>query len=621
MKRFFHIFCHRALMVVFLVVWLPAVTFSETVGVWEKVQITLHSDRTYQNPYTDVTVWVDLKGPGFERRCYGFWDGGNTFRVRVLATAPGTWTWQSGSEPADPGLSGVQGSFEAVPWAKEDLRQNPCRRGMVRPTANGHAFEHADGTPFFLTGDTWWAVPTFRYRWYEDDRPRSLGPDAGFKDFVRFRRQQGYNCIAMIAAFPNWANDDKPASWTMPDGTVLRSAWKQAGTDSAKSMANDFGERAFLFPGKVPGYEDTIPDLERINPKYFHVMDKKIDYLNAHGIVPFIEVARRDIGQVWKKFHPWPDSYTRYIQYVWSRYQANICLLSPIHFDTPSASIAADDWNLAANKVIEDYGRPPFGTLTGTNANPSSLRNWGHVDRAKWLQFHQIGNRRTHDCYAYLTEIFEAKPPVPGINGEPYYDGMEDAEPGSDRAALYCRSAMYGSVLSGGLGGHIYGAGGWQGGMWSGEVEQASKYPIWDVIQWPSADQMRHLRTFILSEGRRYQDLIPTADSVSPNKSSGPKTNVGWAYGARTAERDLFLLYFEKDCPTAVVSGVLPKATYAAQWFNPRTGHWLDAGLGVLAANPDGQIHLPSFPAGGAVSTEDWGLKLELVALGRSAAH
>jgi hypothetical protein len=85
---------------------------------------------------------------------------------------------------------------------------------------------------------------------------------------VRLRRSQEFNCIAMIAAFPNWANDDKPAGLRMPDGTVLRSAWKQAGTDSAKDMTDEAGNRAFLFPGKVPGYEKYIPDLERINPAY-----------------------------------------------------------------------------------------------------------------------------------------------------------------------------------------------------------------------------------------------------------------------------------------------------------------------------------------------------------------
>jgi len=41
-----------------------------------------------------MTVWVDLKGPGFNKRCYGFWDGGKTFRIRITATAPGTWTWR-----------------------------------------------------------------------------------------------------------------------------------------------------------------------------------------------------------------------------------------------------------------------------------------------------------------------------------------------------------------------------------------------------------------------------------------------------------------------------------------------------------------------------------------------
>ena len=117
--------------------------------------MTLESQRSYENPYTDVEVWVDLKGPGFAKRCYGFWDGGNTFRVRVLATTPGRWVWKSGASAADPGLQGLQGEFTAVPWTETELAENPCRRGMVKASANGHAFEYADGTPFFLLGDTW----------------------------------------------------------------------------------------------------------------------------------------------------------------------------------------------------------------------------------------------------------------------------------------------------------------------------------------------------------------------------------------------------------------------------------------------------------------------------------
>ncbi len=580
--------------------------------VWEKIEITLQSQRRWENPYTDVQVWVDLKGPDFDKRCYGFWDGDRTFRVRILATSPGRWTWESGASVVDPGLQGARGEFTAAGWTEAELDANPCRRGMIRPSGNGHAMQYADGTPFFLLGDTWWATPTFRFRWYDDDAPRSLGPTAGFKDYVRYRREQQFNCVAMIAAFPNWANDGRPARLKTPDGMVLRAAWPQAGTASAKEMTNEAGLRAFEFPGAVPGYDDLFPDIRRIHPAYFHSLDKKIDYLNAQGMVPFIEVARRDMGQGWKRYYRWPDSYTRYIQYVWSRYQANICLFSPIHFDTPAQSIPVEDWNAAANLVIDRYGRPPFGTMAGTNSNPSSLRNWGHIDRARWLSFHQIGNRRTHDVYEYLTEIFQATPPVPGINGEPYYDGMEDAAPGSDKAARYCRSAMYGSVLSGGLGGHIYGAGGWKGGLWSGEVEAASAYPIWEVIQWPSADQMRHLKTFILSEGQRYQDVIPAVELLTPNRSGEARSLDGWAYCAATAGRDLLLLYFEQDCPRATLSGLDAGQTYEILWFDPRSGRWLDTAETSkrIAADVDGRIPLPPFPGGKVRSGTDWALKL-----------
>jgi hypothetical protein len=484
---------------------------------------------------------------------------------------------------------------------------------MIRPSANGHALEYADGTPCFLLGDTWWATPTFRFPWYEGDQPRTLGPGAGFKDYVRYRRRQHFNCIAMIAAFPNWANDGQPARWKMDDGTVLRSAWPQAGTDSAKEMTDEAGHRAFALPGIIPGYEDFFPDVNRICPEYFQSMDKKVDYLNAQGMIPFIEVARRDIGQGWKTYYAWPESYTRFIQYVWSRYQANICLFSPIHLDTPAQSIATEDWNAAANLVIEKYGHPPFGTLAGTNSNPSSLQNWGHTDRARWLGFHQIGNRRTHDVYAYLTEIFRTDPPVPGINGEPYYDGMQDAEPGSDKAARYCRSAMYGSVLSGGLGGHIYGAGGWKGGLWSGEVEAASEDPIWEVVQWPSADQMRHLKTFVLAAGRRYQDLIPSNEILTPNRSGEAKSLDGWAFCASTAKRDLILVYFERACPRAALSGLPSGQAYRVRWYDPRTGRWLDgpANGETLTASAQGTILLPLFPGGQAQSDTDWALMLD----------
>lgn len=96
--------------------------------VWEKVEIVLHSKTKWVNPYTEATVWVDLKGPNFAKRCYGFWDGGDTFRVRVTATGPGSWTWRSGSEPADSGLDGASGAFTASEWTE-------AQKAEVHPAA------------------------------------------------------------------------------------------------------------------------------------------------------------------------------------------------------------------------------------------------------------------------------------------------------------------------------------------------------------------------------------------------------------------------------------------------------------------------------------------------------
>jgi Protein of unknown function (DUF4038)/Domain of unknown function (DUF5060) len=599
-------------------------TVQADVHVWEKVELTFHAKNQFTNPYTNVEVWVDLKGPEFDKRCYGFWDGSNVFRVCVLATGPGEWTWRSGSNQKDAGLNDQKGNFNAMAWSEAEKDANALRRGFIKPTANGHAFEHDDGTPFILLGDTWYAAATYRFKWNDDDQERPIGPEAGFKDYVRLRKSQGFNSVAIIAAFPNWAKDGQPWEiWLDKNADLgVRSAWVDQAEIAnhrprdqwlAKDMSNE-GGRAFLFPGKVPGYEQVYPDMDRINPDYFKYLDRKIDYLNTQGIVPVIEVARRDVTACWAKYYDWPDSYSRYVQYVWSRYQANNCLYSPVHYDYPVMTATSHQLNQAANRVIEKYGHPPFGTLASCNASVSSLMNFGGPDENKWLTFHQIGNLREHDAYWYLTDIYNATPARPALNGEPYYSGMADkrysppyrygAPGGTEADDLYVRSGIYGSFLSGGFAGHIYGS----EGLWGADVEPGSSPFMWEAFQWNSANQMQHLKTFALCEGRRYQELVPDANLVSPNSTPQTKGYVGWAYCARTPARDFFLAYFEKDCPNhSLIRGALPYATYTAEWFDPRTGQWSKAGAGLLKANVWGWVTVPDFP-----SENDWGLKLTL---------
>ena len=575
------------------------------VRVWEEVELVFETEGDWGNPYVEVEVWVDLEGPGFAKRLYGFWDGGEIFKVRLTAMVPGEWKWVSGANVEDGGLVGKRGGFIAEAWEEEELEENPNRRGTVRATADGRGLEYADGTPLFLLGDTWWSVPTFRYPWFDDDEVRPVGPEMGFKDMIRYRKEQGFNSIAILAALPNWANDGEKSQLETEEGIGIRSAWGDPRTGSAKDMHNS-GGRPFEFPGKIPGFENVFPDVDRINPAYFREFDLKMSHMAEQGFVPFLEAARRDCTQAWQEYYEWPGSYTRYVRYVWSRYQARNVVFSPIHFDWKMFAAHPRDFNAVGNALMREYGMPPFGQLVSANSNPSSLSHFGGEDEAPWIGLHQTGNRREHEFYWYLTEIFHADPPKPALNGEPYYSGLKlgdqvGAEGNTVRDDRYVRSGMYGSFLSGGFAGHIYGV----QGLWGGDVEKGAAVMQWDALEWSSAGYVKHLKTFAFCEGTRFRELVPNAELVCPNKTGPGKGYEGWAFCARSSERDLFLLYFEKGCPQATVRGALHDAVYEATWFDVRKGVWIEAG--EVKADEMECVHLPGFPDG-----EDWGLRLML---------
>src|SRR5208283_4667188 len=124
-------------------------------------------------------------------------------------------------------------------------------------------------------------------------------------------------------------------------------------------------------------------------------------------------------------------------------------------------------------------------------------------------------------------------------------------------------------------------------------------------FQWDSANYMKQLRTFVFSKGKRYQDLVPNKELVIPNSTHELYAFEGWAYCARTQDREFFLVYYEKGCPSQVVRGAIPGASYEAKWFDPRTGAWSDVESGLLKAGMTGWINIPRKP-----SDEDWGLRL-----------
>lgn len=602
---------------------------NRAIHLWETFEIVLYAEKEYENYYTDVCVWANLKGPNFDKKCFGFWDGDNVFRIRVTATEPGLWTYTTGADADDAGLVGKSGAFVGVPWTEEEKEAVQTRRGIVRASENGHAMQYADGTPFVMVGDTWWATATYRYPWDETETEHPVGKGMSIKDMARQRLSQGFNAIGMIAAFPTWADDGEDAWIMLDDGheTTIRNAWTvdgssmygvRKGVAHCKDMHNE-GGRPFFFPGKVPGYEHVVPDYDRINPEYFKVLDKKVNWLNEHGITVFMEALRRDSSKTWKYYYGWPMVYTRYIQYLFARYQTNNCIFSPIHFDVKMNTIDSREFHEPVNLLIDTYGKPPFGTLLGTNPSPSTLINYGGAEEQHWLSLHQTGNWREHEHYWYLTDIFNASPTCPAINGEPYYSGYPESsmkidENGntitelgtltaeSEEDNLNCRSGYYGSVLSGAYGGVLAG---FEGG-WGGNIEDGNLYNIWDTMTFPVSYQVHYMREFLLSEGKRYMDLIPNSDILTPNKAGERYGYRGWAFASATKNRDLILGYAEKDCPRPAVRGLRPYEVYEFRWFDPCSGTWSEAI--EMAVSAVGMLHVPEYPA-----DHDWAFKLKKI--------
>ena len=124
----------------------PALSL-EQVGLYDVFETSFTATSSYSNPYLEASITATFAGPsGQTITLDGFWDGGNTWKVRVAPTGVGTWTYTTSS--ADAGLNGKTGSFESVA---------STNKGHIRISEKyPHTFEYADGTPFFWLADTNW---------------------------------------------------------------------------------------------------------------------------------------------------------------------------------------------------------------------------------------------------------------------------------------------------------------------------------------------------------------------------------------------------------------------------------------------------------------------------------
>src|SRR5690606_35595140 len=129
------------------------------------------------------------------------------------------------------------------------------------------------------------------------------------------------------------------------------------------------------------------------------------------------------------------------------------------------------------------------------------------------------------------------------------------------------RAQMYGSVLSGGLAGHVHGTAAYD---ITSTGEPAGWRPhFWEALRYKSGSQMQHLRDFVRSEGKRYQELLLASDDLSPRKASDAIDDGldGWSFMMRDEGKTFVLLYFENQAARPQIRSFQPEATYQWTWY------------------------------------------------------
>ena len=148
-------------------------------------EITLDAAQPHPEPFLRPALDVVFTDAAAGQRTVpAFWAGGNQWKVRYASPVVGTHRYRSQcSDPGDAGLHGVEGQVEITPYTGS----NPLfRHGPLRVARDRRHFEHADGTPFFWLGDTWWKGLCKRLTW------------EGFQELAADRKAKGFSVVQIV---------------------------------------------------------------------------------------------------------------------------------------------------------------------------------------------------------------------------------------------------------------------------------------------------------------------------------------------------------------------------------------------------------------------------------------
>lgn len=492
-----------------------------------------------------------------------FWAGGRKWRVRFAPQETGAFQVMTEcSDVSDSGLHGIEGVLR-VAAGRPRRTTMLSKHGAVGIPAGGSHFAHADGTPFFWLGDTWWMLMSDRISW-----------PAGFKALTRDRAGKGFTVVQTVIGFPG-------------DITPF------------KGIEDNEGG-----PPWLPGYR-------AINPKYFDAVDPRIEHLVESDVIPCVlggwGYHLVFMGEERMKMH-W-----RYLVARYGAYPVIWCLAGEGAMSYYLSGSGEEDGKRqkAAWTEIARYVRSidPWRRPLSIHPRRSS---WDDVDDPEVLDFHMIqsGHFGMSSCESGVAAIEEARrlfPDKPVVMAEPPYEGhmgrnWQDVQ----------RYAFWSAMLSGAAG-FTYGAAAvFQANdrkRPTGNRPEGGNYDavFWDEsAKYPGSTQVGLAKKLLAGLPFEKMEIHPEwvgAEIRWGAELYSPRHRL-YCAGVPGEFRIAFIpgRYYHWDGP--VVRGIETGVRYTAWYFNPVTG--TPEKLGLVAPGPDATWRAPTLKF-----LQDWVLLLK----------
>ena len=484
---------------------------------WGRYEGVLEGSVVHEDPVQGLDVRVSFSGPsGRVKTVPAFWDGGATWRARFCPDEPGDWSARVTGEVADPALSRWTASFVCTSYQGD----NPLyRHGTVNVASDGHYLAHADGTPFFLLGDTAW------------NGPMSSTAEE-WEEYLADRSAKRFSAVLFLA-------------------TQYRAA---KGTPD--------GRRAYAGRGHI-----------RIDPIFFQHIDAKVDAINRAGLlaVPLLLHAGRDTD-----LNPGnelgPDQAAVLARYMVARYGAHHVLwdfVAEARFHE-----GPERWRRLGRQVFSEGERHPV-TL-----HPHG-RDWvlDEFGGEAWMDV--LGYQSAHGdddghwdwiLHGPPSSDWRRTPPRPVINLELPYEGHLGHPGGVLFDDYWVRRASYWSLLTVPPAGVVYGS----HGVWSwsdgsappmAHAHTGTPKPWREALKLPGSTSLSHMVATLSSFD--WWRLRPANELLldQPGDKDVRKTVVA----ERTTDGDVAIIY----TPTPVelhIDLTQLSTPLAARWIDPRTG-------------------------------------------------